>query len=94
VHLALRDPRAPSPEQLGRLDRLVARLFQQRRKSLASILARTLGGEGARERGLAVCADLGLEPLRRPEELALEELQALADDPRLAGLPAGPTGPA
>lgn len=63
------------PEYPERLSRLVKLCFQQRRKQLQSILRRALPQTFSPE----ILDRLGIDPARRPETLAVEQFQKLAD---------------
>lgn len=75
VHL-VRCPGKSDPARRGRYDRLVDRLFQQRRKTVLASLA---GLAGDRGRALELLAAAGVPPGARPEALPPEALLALAD---------------
>jgi 16S rRNA (adenine1518-N6/adenine1519-N6)-dimethyltransferase len=64
-------PDRPSDDLTGRLQRVTAAAFGQRRKMLRSSL-RALGGE-------ALCAAVGLDPAARAEDIAVAGYLALAD---------------
>jgi len=84
VHLERRADRGGSAEaaRLARLDRLVERVFGQRRKTLARALAAACGGlHGARQ----ALERAGIDGERRAETLSLEELARLAADPAWSG---------
>ena len=72
AHL-LRDPAAEPPPP--GFDRLVDRLFQARRKRIVGPLQVLLGGAEAARRALGAA---GIDPDRRAEDLAPDELAALA----------------
>lgn len=74
ARLELADER-PGAAEVAAYDALVDRLFQARRKTLASRLAALLGDRQGAE---AVLAGLGVDPRARPETLGVEQLVALA----------------
>ena len=76
VHLVRRPGPGTDPERLARYDRLIDRLFQQRRKT---VLATLSGVTGDRGRALALLQAAGVPPAARPEDLVPEALLALAD---------------
>ncbi len=73
VRLRLRE-RLPD-ELWASVDGLLERLFRERRKTLAAILAAPLGG---RDRALALLGERGLSPQARPAELAPADFLELA----------------
>ncbi len=69
-------------ERLEAYDRLVAVVFQTRRKTLRNALSRAFGGKAE---VLAALHKMGIDPARRPEELAPEQWLALAEAFRSLG---------
>jgi 16S rRNA (adenine1518-N6/adenine1519-N6)-dimethyltransferase len=76
VHLDRRPGPAPDPARRARYDRLVERVFQQRRKT---VLATLSGPAGGRARAQELLAAAGVPAGARPENLTPEVLLALAD---------------
>ena len=70
-------PPAPAPREPARLEALVRSLFTQRRKQGGTALGPFAARHGLS--GLEVFRRAGLDPRRRPGELAPSELVALAD---------------
>jgi 16S rRNA (adenine1518-N6/adenine1519-N6)-dimethyltransferase len=75
VGLTFRQP-AVQIDDYAWFERMVRGIFMQRRKTLANALRPVLGGDA--ERATRALRAAGLEPRRRPETLALEELALLA----------------
>lgn len=74
ARLVLR-PNRPDEAQIAEFDALVTHLFAQRRKTLRSRLVDLLGGRDVVQE---LCASLGLDGGRRPEQLSVPELAALS----------------
>jgi 16S rRNA (adenine1518-N6/adenine1519-N6)-dimethyltransferase len=70
-----RRERWPTRDELDELDRLVACLFEQRRKTVRNRLEQHYG---SRERADDACRQLEIDPRARPENLGLKDLLALA----------------
>ncbi len=70
-------PARPAVSDPGLFTSLVRAVFMQRRKMLGNALAPFAGSRGREAAGAIAAA--GLDPRRRPETLALEELARLAD---------------
>lgn len=68
-------PKERRPEHPERLSRLVKICFQQRRKQLQSILRHALPQTFSPQ----LLVPLGIDPAQRPETLAVEQFQKLAD---------------
>ena len=72
------DPRCQAPHERSRIVALARRMLQQRRKGLRRVVRDLLDDGEAADQLLAAS---GLDPSRRAESLALEELASLAQGP-------------
>jgi 16S rRNA (adenine1518-N6/adenine1519-N6)-dimethyltransferase len=75
VRLAFKPPAVP-PELTATFERLVRTVFMQRRKTLSNALRPVADAAGLDTRALLTTS--GIDPIRRPETLAVADLVALA----------------
>ena len=69
-------PASPAPENQAVFEQLVQAIFSHRRKTLRNAVEAYSGTAG---RGTQVLVDAGIDPIRRPETLDLDDLVRLAD---------------